>query len=119
MMNRLITGILLTLMIGAAIVVYDLKHRVETASVHVAGLERDIEREREAIALLKAEWSHLTQPTRLQELIERYGTVFELENIEATQISTIADIPLKPIDLPPNSNAPLGGYAGGPDNQVQ
>jgi len=118
-MNRLINCILLGVMVVAAVVVYDMKHRVETASVHVAKLEREIVREREAIALLKAEWSYLTQPARLQELISRYDMYFELNNVGADQIATAGDIPMRPIELRPNRNAPIGGFAGGDATSVQ
>lgn len=118
-MNRFINFCLLGVMIVAAIAVYDMKHRVETASINVARLESDIQMEREAIALLKAEWSHLTQPARLQQLIERYDNYFVLRDVGADQIATVSDIPLRPIDLLPNRNPPLGGFAGGSSSFVQ
>lgn len=118
-MSRLINVVLLGIMIVAAVLVYDMKHRVETASVDVAKREHDVEREREAIALLKAEWSLLTQPTRLQELIGRYDMYFELLDVGADQIATVSDIPMRPIELRPNRNAPIGGFAGGSDTQIQ
>jgi len=117
--NRLINCILLGVMIVAAVIVYDMKHRVETASVKVAKREHAIEKEREAIALLKAEWSLLTQPSRLQELIGRYDMYFELLNVGADQIATISDIPMRPIELRPNRSAPLGGFAGGSETFIQ
>lgn len=118
-MSRLINVVLLGVMIVAAVLVYDMKHRVETASVEVAKKERDIEREREAIALLKAEWSLLTQPARLQELIGRYDMYFELLDVGVDQIATVGDIPMRPIELRPNRNAPIGGFAGGSDTLIQ
>lgn len=118
-MSRFINFVLLGVMIVAAVVVYDMKHRVETASVEVAKREHDIEREREAIALLKAEWSLLTQPSRLQELIGRYDRYFELLDVSADQIATISDIPMRPIEIRPNRNAPIGGFAGGSDSFIQ
>lgn len=112
-MNRLLNFVLIGIMVVAAVVVYDMKHRVESAAVAVAALETAIDQEREAIALLKAEWSHLTQPSRLQELIERYDAYFELAAVEGDQIATVSDIPMRPIDLRPNRSVPLGGFAGG------
>ena len=100
-------------MVVAAMLVYDMKHRVEIASVDVAKREHLIETEREAIALLKAEWSLLIQPARLQELIGRYESYFELANVGAEQIATVTDIPMRPIEFRLNRNAPIGGFAGG------
>lgn len=118
-MSRLINCLFLAVMIVAAVIVYDLKHRVENASMNVARLEAEIEKERDAIALLNAEWSHLTQPARLQELVDRYGMYFELQAIGADQIATANDIPIRPLDLGPDRDAPLGGYAGGPGLTIQ
>ena len=118
-MNRLINCVLLGGMVAAAVVVYDMKHRVGIASVNVARLETDIEKERESIALLKAEWSYLTRPSRLRELIDRYDMYFELQDVRAEQIAIVSDIPMRPIELRPNRNAPIGGFAGGSDAIVR
>jgi hypothetical protein len=46
--------------------------------------------------MLKAEWSMLTQPARLQATVEKYADHFQLQPFSPEQISTIGEIPMKP-----------------------
>ena len=77
-MGRIFNALLLTVMIAGAIVTYNMKHRAEVEADKVARLQADIGAEKEAIGLLRAEWSKLTQPSRLEELVGRYGDHFKL-----------------------------------------
>ena len=95
-MLRTINILLVILMLIGAAVVYDLKYEAERATAKVAKITRKIDAERDAIATLKAEWSLLNQPRRLQDLAERYHSYLELDPLDPTQIGTIDDIPFKP-----------------------
>ncbi len=95
-MLRTINILLVLMMLVGAAVVYDFKYEAERATTRVARITRKIDAERDAIAILKAEWSLLNQPKRLQDLAERYRTYLELDPLEPTQIATIDDIPFKP-----------------------
>ena len=95
-MLRTLNFLLIGLMLIGAGVVYDLKYEAERASAKVAKINRKIETERDAIATLKAEWSLLNQPKRLQELVTRYRSYLELDPLDPTQIATLDDIPFKP-----------------------
>lgn len=71
-------------------------------SYRVAALEEDLERtnrqvlqERETLHVLRAEWSHLTAPSRLADLARRH---LSLTPLTAGQMTGIADLPLR---LPP------------------
>jgi hypothetical protein len=101
MIRRIFNFLLLALMIVGAGVTYDMKHKAEVAAERVAKLEADIARERDSIALLRAEWAMLTQPGRLQDVIEKYNAYFKLEPFSPKQLASIDDIPLKPVP-PPN-----------------
>lgn len=103
-MLRAINFLLVALMLAGAGVVYDLKYEAERATNKVAKISHKIDAERDAIATLKAEWSLLNQPRRLQDLAERYHAYLELDPLEPTQIGTLDDIPFKPAvsgDAPP------------------
>lgn len=95
-MIRLINFLLIALMLVGAGVVYDFKYEAEKATAKVAKITRKIDAERDAIATLKAEWSLLNQPKRLQELTEKHHAYLELDPLDPTQIATIDDIPFKP-----------------------
>jgi cell division protein FtsL len=98
-MGRLFNLVLLAAMIFGAAVTYDMKHKAEIAADRVASLQSDISREKSRITLLKAEWSMLTQPGRLQATVEKYADHFQLQPFSPDQIATIDEIPLRPIGI--------------------
>ncbi len=95
-MGRIFNLVLLAAMIVGAVVTYDMKHKAELAAERVATLQHDIAKEKNQIVLLKAEWSLLTQPARLQATIEQYADHFQLQPFSPDQIATVDEIPLKP-----------------------
>ena len=103
---------LLVAMIVTAAAVYDRKYDTELAAERVAQLRQKIEEEKNAIQHLKAEWSLLEQPARIQELVERYHDYLKLDTVAPEQVVSIDDLPLRPVDLTPYQKPPvLGGYA--------
>jgi hypothetical protein len=78
--------------------------RVET-------LETRIRLEREAIEILKADWSLLTSPERLEALIERYKDELMLDHAQPRQIVSVDKIPEKQPEILP----PLDGLIDGGD----
>lgn len=101
MIIRIINVLLVLAMIAGAVITYNLKHDTERAAARVARLHTAIAREREAIAYLKAEWSVLSQPGRLQQLIARYQDHFRLEPFAASQVATLDEIPLRAVNMEP------------------
>ena len=96
MIRRILNIVLFVVMIAGAAVTYDLKHKAELAAEHNAKLEAEIAKEKDSIALLRAEWSLLTQPSRLQTLIDKYSDHFKLQPFAPSQIATIDQIPMRP-----------------------
>src|SRR5690606_27815995 len=72
-MSRYTNAILALGVLAAAAAVYDMKHDAERSAEHVAALQRQIEDERAQLQMLRAEWSLLNDPSRLQRLVERYN----------------------------------------------
>jgi hypothetical protein len=99
-MKRVFNVVLLCLMIATAVITYDLKHTAEVMAHRVSRLHNNIGEEREGIALLKTEWSMLSQPARLQALIEKYKDHFKLEPFSTSQVATLDEIPKRPEDIP-------------------
>ena len=85
---------------ASAALVFQVKYRSEAVAERVAGLQRAVDEEREAISLLKAEWSYLIQPLRIQDLIERHQGRFELVPVSPEQIGTFADLPMRRSAVP-------------------
>ena len=107
-MGRIFNLILLGVMIVAAAMTYDLKYNAESAANRVARLQSDIAKERAKIQALRAEWSMLDQPARLQALVEAHADHFQLAPFSPDQIATVADIPMRPV--PPD---PIGELVSG------
>jgi hypothetical protein len=91
-MIRVLNFILLAMTISICFGLYKITNETRAARADLSKVEGDIAAERDAITILRAEWSYLAQPSRLQELSGRH---LELEAVGATQIGTIASIPFR------------------------
>ncbi|MFN4354814.1 hypothetical protein [Parvibaculum sp.] len=112
-MMRVINSLLIVAVIGLSVGLYDIKYKAEEAVRHARQLEQRIANEQEAIRVLRAEWSYLNQPERLQELASRYTA---LQPLSAGQIGSFEDVPMPHMAddfYVPSGRQPLGGYAGG------
>lgn len=83
-------------MVSAAAFTYKTKGEAEDELRAVRKLEAQIRFEEETIDLLKADWSLLTQPSRLQTLAAIYHEELNLAPVEAQQIADPRDIPMRP-----------------------
>ncbi|MCC6982439.1 MAG: hypothetical protein IT535_04135 [Bauldia sp.] len=101
-MSRFLNAGLIVAMIGGAGLTYNSKHEVEGASAAVADLRVELAQEKDALSLLKAEWSVLTQPARLQELVTLYAAELGLEPFAPAQLVAIDDIPIRPVVFGPS-----------------
>jgi cell division protein FtsL len=111
-MIRIINLLLVVAVIGLSVGLYDIKYRAQVADREAQRLEAKIAGEQEAIRVLRAEWSYLNQPERLQELAARYTT---LKPLTASQIGSFEDVPMPHMAddfYVPSGRQPLGGYAG-------
>jgi hypothetical protein len=77
-------------LIGSATYAYTIKYETLYHGEELARLTLQVRKEREAIAVLKAEWQHLNRPDRLQALSERY---LQLQPLASTQLVRFSDIP--------------------------
>ena len=95
--------VLIAVMVSAAASTYKIKQQAETRFSAVRKIEQQIRFEEDTIDLLKADWSLLTQPARLQKLAETYDTELALKPVDAHQIVGLGDVPAKPIETPDQS----------------
>ncbi|PYE90168.1 cell division protein FtsL [Phyllobacterium leguminum] len=97
-MLRTFDIILITIMLAAATVTYKIKYDAEKRMADIRTLQRKINAEKDTITLLKADWSLLTQPNRLQRLTEIYQSELNLAPIDAKQIVSVGEVPERPAD---------------------
>jgi hypothetical protein len=103
--------VLIAVMVSAAAFTYKTKHEAEDQLATVRKIEAQIRFEEDSIDLLKADWSLLTQPSRLQKLADIYAAELELQPVEAHQIVGLDELPLRPVEIQDFSTQRLGGMA--------
>ncbi len=104
-MLRTLNVILVALMLAGAGAVYLMKYDNDRASGRITKLQRQIADTRLQISGLRAEWSLLNQPRRIQELVEKYHDYLGLDPLDPTQVANIEDIPMRP-QKTPGADAP-------------
>ncbi len=97
-MMRLLNILVIASLIFAAAFVYKIKFDSTLQIERVAKLHGQIRRERDAIATLRAEWSRLDDPARIQALAERHLT---LKPVSPTQFGAFDNLPSRPSDAVP------------------
>ncbi len=81
---------LFLLLAGAlSIALFSVKYQVQDLEEELVDLNRSIIDERQAIHVLKAEWSHLNNPERLGNLAGRH---LGMKPVEPSQLSSFKDI---------------------------
>jgi cell division protein FtsL len=108
---RLLNLLVIAALIAAATYVYKIKFDSTLQAERVAKLHGEIRKERNAIALLRAEWAKLENPARIQGLAERH---LKLAPIKSTQFDSLDHLPLRPPEAPPQSADPIGAMLGNP-----
>lgn len=98
-------------MVSAAALTFKTKREAEEQLAAVHKIQAQIRYEEDTIDLLKADWSLLTQPSRLQKLAEIYKSQLGLEPVSARQIIGLDDLPAKPLTIEDLSSERLGGMA--------
>ena len=104
--------VLIAVMVCAAAFTYKTKHQAENKLNEIGRLERQIMLERDTMTVLKADWSLLTQPARLQQLTELYQAELQLEPVGPQQFVELEDLPVRELDVEELSVESLAGSAG-------
>ncbi|UVK46099.1 hypothetical protein BPNPMPFG_001702 [Mesorhizobium sp. AR07] len=107
--------VLIAVMVSAAALTYKTKREAEEQLAAVQKIHAQIRYEEDTIDLLKADWSLLTQPSRLQRLAELYKSQLELQPVSARQIVGIGDLPAKALDIQDILKGRQGGMADNSD----
>jgi hypothetical protein len=90
---RFLNLCVLALLVAAAAYVYEIKFESTLRGERIAKMRGDVQRERDAIAALRAEWSTLENPARIQGLARRH---LHLRPPESTQYDSLDRLPERP-----------------------
>jgi cell division protein FtsL len=107
MILRVINFIVIGALVLAAAYVYRIKYEATVQAERLAKLRDEVRRERDRIALLRAQWGTLDDPARIEELAKRF---LKLKPVDPTQFDTLDHLPDQPPDyMGPGSKDPIGG----------
>src|SRR6476659_4476414 len=74
-----------------AYVIYQVKYDTRSLDVDIASLSKDIEAERDAVAVLRAEWSLLNRPERIERLAEKHLKLAPTRPQQLVTLDTVSD----------------------------
>ena len=103
---RIVHLLVIGALVFAAAYVYRIKMESTERTERVLRLRAEIREQREAIAVLHAEWARLDAPLRLQGLVERH---LPLKPLNATQYDSLKNLPDRaPSLVRPGEPDPIG-----------
>jgi hypothetical protein len=103
---RIIHLLVIGVLVFAAAYVYRIKMESTERTERVLRLRAEIREHRDATAVLRAEWTRLDAPLRLQGLAERH---LPLKPLSATQYDSLKNLPERPPSLvKPGEPDPIG-----------
>lgn len=107
--------IMVTIMVSAAAFTYKIKNDTDKMRSEIARIEKKISTEKDSMNLLKADWSLLTQPSRLQRLVNAYGDELDLQPVTAEQVADFNELPERRINIDATTGKQLGTMV---ENQI-
>lgn len=88
-------------------ILFQTSYEVQELEEKLAATNRKIVQEQESIQVLKAEWSFLNDPTRLEQLARAH---LALQPVEARQFASLDIIPMRPAPPPAPEAAPAPSF---------
>jgi len=86
------TWVWLAFALGIGFGLFQLKYQVQGLEQKLGRLNHQILESQEAIHVLKAEWSYLNQPDRIQALAQKY---LSLQPLSGGQFRAVDDLPMR------------------------
>jgi len=100
-MIRISTLMWIVVLSVSSFALYKVKFQVQTLRSQIAEASRELERERESLNVVAAEWAYLNRPDRLQKLADTYLTT------QAVTVEQIADVQSIPFPQVVEAKAPV------------
>jgi cell division protein FtsL len=88
-MLRFVNICLILGLVVLATVIYQVKYEARSLDEKIVILQRQIEAERDSLAVARAEWSLLNRPERIERLAEKY---LELQPAHPQQIVVVGEV---------------------------
>ena len=89
-MLRFLNIVAILALVGSSVYAYTIKYQTSFRAEQITKTKLEIKAERDAVAVLRAEWSFMTRPERLQQLADKY---LDLKQLTIGQIVTAQALP--------------------------
>jgi hypothetical protein len=91
-MLRILNVLAIVALVGSAVYAYSIKYATLYQAERMVKLKHELQNEKDALAMLRAEWAHVANPVRIETLADQHlsGQVMQL-----SQIATLATLPDK------------------------
>src|ERR1700732_1124909 len=110
-MIRLLNICVIVALVVAAVYVYRIKFESTRKAEQAARLRLDIRREHDGVAELRAQWSKLDNPIRIQELARRHLSLRMIDSRQFDQLDHLPERP--PVLVAPDSPDLIGSLLDG------
>ena len=90
-MLRFINICLVVALVALAYVIYEGKYEARALDEDISGLRKDIETEQDAVAVLRAEWSLLNRPERIERVAAKYLKLAPARPQQLVTLDTVSD----------------------------
>jgi cell division protein FtsL len=90
-MLRFVNICLVLGLVALAYVIYQVKYQARGLDEDIASLNKEIDTERDSLAVLRAEWSLLNRPERIERLAEKYLKLAPIQPRQLVTLDTVTD----------------------------
>jgi cell division protein FtsL len=88
-MLRFVNICLVLGLVALAYVIYQVKYQARGLDAEIASIGKKIDEERDAIAVLRAEWSLLNRPERIERLAKKYLKLAPAKPLQLVTVDTV------------------------------
>jgi cell division protein FtsL len=90
-MLRFVNICLVLGLVALAYVIYQVKYQARGLDAEIASIGKKIDEERDAIAVLRAEWSLLNRPERIERLARKYLKLAPAKPLQLVTVDTVTE----------------------------
>ncbi len=90
MIARYLNTLAIAALLGSAVYAYSIKYETMRYSAEIVKAKHDLQRERDQIGMLKAEWARLSRPERVQALADQH---LDLQQVSVDQMVDASVLP--------------------------
>ena len=90
-MLRFVNICLVLGLVALAYVIYQVKYEARSLDEEIASLGKEIDSERDGLALLRAEWSLLNRPERIERLAQKFLKLGPIQPRQLVTLDSVSD----------------------------